>query len=197
MSHLSSLLFFFFFSPFFFFSCTRYDLAPKSEIPWYSALSPNVSVTGFLHTGAGRWITGRYIILDTRRNIPSACATHTQRTRNAHVTHTQRTRNAHARTYTPNNTHNTNNTCHSHARNFTPPTNTHPLHRLTHAYASSRAPTHACTQDGARTGVHEARPHRHHECARHAGARSHRPRGRRTRRDLLSHVLRVGPQAPH
>jgi len=38
-----------------------YDLAPKSDIPWWSALSPNVSVTGFLHTAAGRWLTGRLV----------------------------------------------------------------------------------------------------------------------------------------
>lgn len=38
-----------------------YDLAPKSDIPWYTALAPNVSVTGFLHTALGRWATGRLV----------------------------------------------------------------------------------------------------------------------------------------
>jgi len=38
-----------------------YDLAPKSDIPWYHALAPNVSITGFLHTALGRWVTGRLV----------------------------------------------------------------------------------------------------------------------------------------
>jgi sterol 24-C-methyltransferase len=38
-----------------------FDLAPRSDIPWYSALSPNFTVTGFLHTAVGRWVTGRMV----------------------------------------------------------------------------------------------------------------------------------------
>jgi len=38
-----------------------YDLATRSDIPWYTALSPNVSITGFLHTAFGRWVTGRLV----------------------------------------------------------------------------------------------------------------------------------------
>lgn len=38
-----------------------YDLATRGDIPWYSALSPNFSVTGFLHTAVGRWLTGRLV----------------------------------------------------------------------------------------------------------------------------------------
>jgi len=49
-----------------------YDLAPKSDIPWYSALSPNVSVTGFLHTAFGRWVTGRLVrILEYTKLAPT------------------------------------------------------------------------------------------------------------------------------
>jgi len=48
-----------------------YDLAPKSDIPWYSALSPNFSVTGFLHTALGRWVTGRMVrILEYTKLAP-------------------------------------------------------------------------------------------------------------------------------
>jgi len=35
-----------------------YDLAPGSEKPWYLALSPTFTISGFLHTGFGRWLTG-------------------------------------------------------------------------------------------------------------------------------------------
>jgi len=38
-----------------------YDLAPTSDLPWYLALSPSISVYGFLHTGLGRWLTGRLV----------------------------------------------------------------------------------------------------------------------------------------
>jgi len=48
-----------------------YDLAPKSDIPWYSALSPNFSVTGFLHTALGRYVTGRLVrVLEFARLAP-------------------------------------------------------------------------------------------------------------------------------
>jgi len=49
-----------------------YDLAVKSDIPWYSALSPNVSVTGFLHTAFGRWVTGRLVrVLEYTKLAPT------------------------------------------------------------------------------------------------------------------------------
>jgi len=38
-----------------------HDLAPPSDLPWYLALSPSISVFGFLHTGLGRWLTGRMV----------------------------------------------------------------------------------------------------------------------------------------
>lgn len=38
-----------------------YDLAPTSDLPWYLALSPSISIYGFLHTGLGRWLTGRLV----------------------------------------------------------------------------------------------------------------------------------------
>jgi len=49
-----------------------FDLAPKSEIPWYSALAPNFSVTGFLHTSVGRWLTGRLVrVLEFAKLAPT------------------------------------------------------------------------------------------------------------------------------
>lgn len=48
-----------------------YDLAPKSDIPWWSALAPNFTVTGFLHTAVGRWVTGRMVrILEYTKLAP-------------------------------------------------------------------------------------------------------------------------------
>jgi len=38
-----------------------YDLAPTGDLPWYYALSPSFSIFGFLHTGVGRWLTGRLV----------------------------------------------------------------------------------------------------------------------------------------
>jgi len=38
-----------------------FDLAPTSDLPWYLALSPTFSIFGFLHTGLGRWLTGRLV----------------------------------------------------------------------------------------------------------------------------------------
>lgn len=49
-----------------------YDLAPLSDIPWYYALSPNFSITGFLHTAFGRWITGRMVrVLEYTKLAPA------------------------------------------------------------------------------------------------------------------------------
>jgi sterol 24-C-methyltransferase len=49
-----------------------FDLAPRSDIPWYSALSPNFSITGFLHTAVGRWLTGRMVrILEYTKLAPT------------------------------------------------------------------------------------------------------------------------------
>jgi len=48
-----------------------YDLAPTSDLPWYLALSPSISVYGFLHTGLGRWLTGRMVrVLEYCRVAP-------------------------------------------------------------------------------------------------------------------------------
>jgi len=48
-----------------------YDLAPASDLPWYLALSPSISVFGFLHTGLGRWLTGRLVrVLEYSRIAP-------------------------------------------------------------------------------------------------------------------------------
>jgi len=33
------------------------DLADTADIPWYDSLAPNFSITGFLHTWFGRWLT--------------------------------------------------------------------------------------------------------------------------------------------
>jgi sterol 24-C-methyltransferase len=38
-----------------------HDLATTSDLPWYLALSPSISIYGFLHTGLGRWLTGRMV----------------------------------------------------------------------------------------------------------------------------------------
>jgi len=35
-----------------------HDLAPTSDITWFQSLSPSISLSGFMHTGLGRWITG-------------------------------------------------------------------------------------------------------------------------------------------
>jgi len=49
-----------------------FDLAPKSDIPWYFSLAPNFTVTGFLHTGFGRWLTGRLVrVLEYTKLAPN------------------------------------------------------------------------------------------------------------------------------
>jgi len=35
------------------------DLADTGDIPWYNPLAPSFTVTGFLHTGLGRYLTGK------------------------------------------------------------------------------------------------------------------------------------------
>jgi len=35
------------------------DLAETGDIPWYHPLAPSFTVTGFLHTGLGRYLTGK------------------------------------------------------------------------------------------------------------------------------------------
>ncbi|KAM9995765.1 hypothetical protein ACTFIY_001940 [Dictyostelium cf. discoideum] len=39
---------------------TAFDVAETSELPWYLPLSSGVSITGFLHTGVGRYLTGKF-----------------------------------------------------------------------------------------------------------------------------------------
>ncbi|EGG15119.1 putative delta-24-sterol methyltransferase [Cavenderia fasciculata] len=39
---------------------TAHDVAEDSELPWYLPLSASFSITGFLHTGVGRYLTGKF-----------------------------------------------------------------------------------------------------------------------------------------
>eukprot|EP01132_Coremiostelium_polycephalum_P004651 gene4651-5810_t len=38
---------------------TSFDVAETSDLPWYLPLSGTFSITGFLHTGIGRYLTGK------------------------------------------------------------------------------------------------------------------------------------------
>ncbi|KYQ99971.1 putative delta-24-sterol methyltransferase [Tieghemostelium lacteum] len=39
---------------------TAFDLAETSDLPWYLPLSGTFSISGFLHTGVGRYLTGKF-----------------------------------------------------------------------------------------------------------------------------------------
>jgi len=55
------------------------DLADTAEIPWYNSLAPNFSITGFLHTWFGRWLTHVAVVGLEKVKIapPSTSAVHT------------------------------------------------------------------------------------------------------------------------
>ncbi|KAF2075930.1 hypothetical protein CYY_002778 [Polysphondylium violaceum] len=51
---------------------TAYDVAETSDLPWYLPLSGSFSITGFLHTGVGRYLTGKFTqLLEVFKLAPS------------------------------------------------------------------------------------------------------------------------------
>eukprot|EP01113_Clastostelium_recurvatum_P036855 TRINITY_DN531_c0_g1_i1.p1 TRINITY_DN531_c0_g1~~TRINITY_DN531_c0_g1_i1.p1 ORF type:complete len:372 (-),score=118.37 TRINITY_DN531_c0_g1_i1:53-1108(-) len=62
------------------------DLADTGDIPWYYPLAPSFSVTGFLHTNLGRYMTGKFcqLLELVRLSPPGAYATNVMLQQTAH-----------------------------------------------------------------------------------------------------------------